>query len=493
MGSVTCRKMRDLEELAFKQGSTPEGLMEKAGRGIAMEILRRYPTAGIAVACVGSGNNGGDALVALRYLKEAGWDVSVRCYHSRNQLGALPRKKWRELGECPHNKEIADTYCGEPVVILDGLLGIGASGALREPLCELAEWMNTMRLRCGASVVAMDIPSGVNGDTGEVYEGAVIADLTLTVGVPKCGLLETGSANYVGQIQTIRLAELQAEDDSSSCLIDRDSLRGLLPKRPHDFHKGDAGRLGVFAGSEGMLGAAVLCAKGALRSGVGLVTLFAYEDVYPLLAPMLPPEVMLRSIRSLDEIRKVSLDALAMGPGIGHSNQDETRLWLGLLRLLELPVVLDADGLNRLADKSLVKYLRPNHVLTPHPGEMARLFPEAEHMGRREKVLAFIERYPGTTLLLKGVHSLVAQSGRSLHVNGTGHSGMACGGQGDVLTGVIGGLLAQRIDPFDAARLGAWLCGRAAELAISHGQESVYSLSAGDIPDWLGMAFRELE
>ena len=211
-----------------------------------------------------------------------------------------------------------------------------------------------------------------------------------------------------------------------------------------------------------------------------------------MLAAMLPPEVMLHPIKTLDEIRKIPMDAMAMGPGMGSSNQQENRRWLTFLRQLDLPLVLDADALNRLSEQSLVKYLRSNHILTPHPGEMARLFPEGEHMGRFDKVRAFIERYPGTTLLLKGAHSIVAQDGQPLHINGSGHSGMACGGQGDVLTGVIAGLLAQGVATVDAARLGAWLCGRAAELAVSHGGQSQQSLSAGDIPDWLGRAFQEL-
>jgi len=492
MGSLSCEGMRELEALAFKRGATAEELMEKAGRGIAEAILRRYPQGMVAVACIGSGNNGGDALVALRYLAAEGWTVGVRCLHPMVSLGVLPRKKWRELGDCPDYDELMLDSPRHPFVLLDGLLGIGASGPLRAPLVELADWMDEMRRSRGAVVVSMDIPSGVNGDTGEIYDGAVVADLTLTVGVVKAGLLAPASVNATGTIETIPLAELPAPDDDSPCLIDCHSLRGVLLQRPHDFHKGDAGRVGILAGSRGMLGSAVLCARGAMRSGAGLVTVFAYEDIYPMLAAMLPPEVMLHPIKTLDEIRKMPMDVMAMGPGIGLSNQQENRRWLTLLRQLDLPLVLDADALNRFATKSLVKYMRANHILTPHPGEMARLFPEGEHMGRVEKVRAFIERYPGTTLLLKGAHSIVAQEGEPLHINGSGHAGMACGGQGDVLTGVVAGLLAQGVSLIDAARLGAWLCGRAAELAISHGGESVQSMSAGDIPNWLGMAFREL-
>jgi hydroxyethylthiazole kinase-like uncharacterized protein yjeF len=492
MGSLTCQEMRKLEEQAFRQGATAEGLMEKAGQGIAAAIMRRYSPPGKVIACIGSGNNGGDALVALRHLAAAGWLIGVRCLHTPSQVAALPRNKWRELDDCPWSDELDIEQAESSLILLDGLLGIGAAGPLRSPLDQLAAWMNTMRLKQGADIIAMDIPSGLNGDTGEIYDGAVVADHTLTVGVPKAGLLSPSAADVTGSIETVQLAELPVPDDDSPCLIDAAALRGVLPRRPHDYHKGQAGRVGIFAGSEGMLGAAVLCAKGAIRSGAGLVTLFAYEEIYPLLALMLPPEVMLRRIKTLSEIGNVQLDVLAMGPGMGSGNQQENRRWLQFLRQLDIPLVLDADALNRLAGKSLMKYLRPNHVLTPHPGEMARLFPEAEHMTRWDKVHAFTERYPGTTLLLKGSHSMVAQSDHPACINGSGHAGMACGGQGDVLTGVIAGLMAQGLSGFDSARLGAWLCGRAAELAVSHGDQSMPSLSASDIPTWLGRAFREI-
>jgi len=492
MGSLTCQQMRELEDRAFNRGVTAEDLMEQVGRGMASAILRRYPVPGRVIACIGTGNNGGDALIVLRYLSVAGWKIGVRSEHPSSKLGVLPQKKWRELGASPWKALVGNSSGSGSLLLLDGLIGIGASGPLRAPLDDLARWMNEMRHTQGADVIAMDIPSGLNGDTGEAYDGAVVADLTLTVGVPKVGVLSSKAVNHTGSIETIHLAELSILDDDSVSLTDMHSLRNSLPRRPHDFHKGDAGRIGIFAGSLGMLGAAVLCARGALRSGAGLVRVFAFEDVYKLLAPMLPPEVMLYQMKSLGEIRKCRLDSLAMGPGIGVKNPQENRRWLTLLNQLDLPIVLDADALNRLAKTSLVSYLRPNHILTPHPGEMARLFPEGEEMDRVAKVRAFTDRYPGTTLLLKGAHSIVAQSGQSLYINGTGHAGMASGGQGDVLTGVIAGLLAQGVSCIDAARLGAWLCGRAAELAVSHGGQSVQSLSAGDVPDWLGAAFREL-
>lgn len=489
MASLTCEQMRQLERQAFENGATPGQLMDLAGAGIARAILLRYPECGTAIACIGSGNNGGDALVALRHLADAGWSISVRIAHQPTQLAALPRKKWRELGSCPVN-ENPELLGKGPRVILDGLLGIGAAGPLRAPIAVLAQWINEQRQHAGADVIAMDMPSGVNGDTGEVYTDAVKADLTLTVGVPKCGLFADQAVNHVGAIETIPISELTVEGDASTTLNDLHSLSGILPRRPHDFHKGNAGRVGIVAGSPGMLGAAVLCATGALRGGAGLVTLFVHESIYPLISPMLPPEVMVRIVRDLSEVLEEKLDALAIGPGMGMTGGD---LFVKLLDNCAVPMVLDADALNRIASDGLEKHLRANMLLTPHPGEMARLFPEYSQMPRAEAARVFCQQHPGVTLLLKGARTIITDDSGPVFVNGTGHAGMASGGQGDTLSGVIAGLLAQGLSTVEAARMGAWLCGRAAELAISHGKNSQQSLTASDVSSWLGMAFRELK
>jgi NAD(P)H-hydrate epimerase len=505
--------MRELEQQAFARGVSPERLMEKAGRGMANALLRRYPVAGWAVACIGTGNNGGDALVVLRCLADAGWCVAVHSLHPAEKLAPLPRKKWDELGGASESawseelaQEISPRRSGRPLIVLDGLLGIGASGPLRAPLDELAEWMNVMRLNHGADVIAMDIPSGLHGDTGEAYDGAVVADLTLTVGVPKVGLLVPEAASFTGAVESIPLVELPIPDGGPIRLIDAPALADVLHRRPHEFHKGNAGRVGILAGSRGMLGAAVLCALGAMRSGAGLVTVFVVDEIYPMLVAMMPPEVMVHPVGSWDDVLDfffggsgVLPDALAMGPGMGSADSLENQQWLEFLTRLErksggkIPILFDADALNRLAGTASPEtYLKAHHIVTPHPGEMARLFPEGAQMDRLEQARAFVDRYPGVTLLLKGAHSIVTRSGEPLHINGSGHAGMACGGQGDVLTGVLVGLLAQGVEAVDAARLGAWLCGRAAELAVSHGDQSIHSLSAGDVVDFLGRAFREL-
>ena len=487
MGCLSCEEMRLLEEHAFADGATPEGLMEKAGRGIATALMRRYPQAGTVIGCIGSGNNGGDALVACKYLAQAGWKVSVRCAVELNQLRSLPRKKWRELDGLEIDAEVSVSGVR---IILDGLLGIGASGPLREPLASEAAWMNRQRDRHDTDVVAMDIPSGIHGDEGLPYEGAVVADLTLTVGVPKRGLLMPAAVNHTGAIETVPLAELPLPEGGELRLNDICSLSGVLQRRAHDFHKGQAGRVAIVAGSRGMLGAAVMCSTAALRAGAGLVTLFCEEENYAVLAPMLPPEVMLRPVRSWHDLDPEVFDVLAVGPGVGVQSGEGDEL-LALMKRCTKPVVLDADGLNRVAQAGVDKCIRPGMILTPHPGEMLRLFPEADGMDRLDVVRRFVQRYPGVCLLLKGARTLVADDGSPIYVNGSGHAGMACG-QGDVLTGVIAALVGQGLAPVHAARLAAWLCGMAAELVVADGSQSRQSLLPGDVISYLGKAMQKL-
>lgn len=488
MGCLTCEEMRFLEKRVFKMGVTPEALMDRAGRGIADAIRRRYAVPGEAIACIGRGNNGGDALVALKYLAQAGWVISVHCAVESNHLYALPRKKWRELDVI--NNDRSSLPLG-PRIVLDGLLGIGASGPLRGSIAEAAEWINTQRGCPNTCVIAMDIPTGINGNSGVPCKGAVIADLTLTVGICKRGLLMPAAVNHTGSIETVLIDELQIPKDGELCLNDVHSLRGLLPHRPHDLHKGNAGRVGLLAGSRGMLGAAVLCSSAALRAGAGLVTLFCEKNIYPSIAPMLPPEVMLQPVNSLTEIEVDQFDVFALGPGMGIRTWKDGE-YLSLLKRITGPVIVDADGLSIIASSGVDCYLRSGMVITPHPGEMQRLFPDLTDTSRLESVSHFAEQFPDVCLLLKGAHSLITHRSSLVYVNGTGHPGMAGGGQGDVLTGALAALMGQGLKSLEASRMAAWLCGRSAELAIARDLESPESILPSDVIRYFGIAFREL-
>ena len=482
MSAVTAGEMRELEEAAFRSGVDAGLLMDAAGRGIADRLRQHFPRPGTAVAYLGKGNNAGDALVVLESLREAGWAVALRASHPPQEWSTLARQRHRRLDE-PLAGPLDPPGRPGPLLLLDGLLGIGARGPLRPPLAALADEMARLRRDRGALVVAIDLPSGLDTDRGELHPGGVVADLTVTVGVPKSGLLADAAAAACGRLFVVPLAELPEPDRPGPRLATPEGFPGRRPPRPHDFHKGRAGRVGILAGSEGMTGAAVLCATGALRGGAGLVTLHAHDRLAA------PPEVMVRpSDRRVAEAFGPEADALVIGPGIGRPERSDELL--ERLAADGRPVVLDADALNLIARDDRRDLLRAPCLITPHPGEFARLAPDLAGLPRVEAATRFVERHP-CTLLLKGARSVVAAPGIDPRLNPTGHAGMASGGQGDVLAGVCGALLAGGVPAPDAAMLAAWLCGRAAERALTHGGQSEESCTASDTLAHLGGAFRD--
>jgi NAD(P)H-hydrate epimerase len=251
--------------------------------------------------------------------------------------------------------------------------------------------------------------------------------------------------------------------------------------------------VGIVAGSQGFIGAAVLCASGALRGGAGLVTVYAPEDIQPIVAAKMPPEVMVHPVKSYEEVLEEKHDVLAVGPGVGKGGAGAI---LQLVEYADGPMVLDADGLNIVAehDTGLLAHCAGARLLTPHPGEMARLFPEAKGLSRYETATRFTARFAQArcpiTLLLKGSRTIIHEEGKPASYNTTGNPGMGTGGMGDVLTGVCAALIGQHLSPYDAARAGAWICGRAAEIAVQTRSEE--SLAAMDVVECLGGAFRLL-
>lgn len=488
---VTCRQMQEMERLAFECGSSAERLMEEAGCGIAAEVRRFFPVPGTLVLYLGGGNNGGDALVAARELHKLGWRVLARLSGPVEKLKPLPRAHldaFRDAGclESPVNA----AELRRPIVQLDGLLGIGAAGAMRDDVRRLAAEMNVLRREQHAFTVAMDIPTGLNGDTGEAAPDCVEADITATVACVKAGLVADSATSFVGRIALVPLAGLRAAEDAGPLLLTPDLLRGWLPRRSFDFHKGQAGRVGILAGSPGFLGAAVLACSGALRAGAGLVTLLVKEDVYPLMAARLPPEVMVKPVRDYREALEMKWDALGIGPGLGFEGADEV---LNVIQYAAVPAVVDADAITMIARTEVPVFLTstPPRLLTPHPGEMARLVGDGECHPRITQAEMWAMAHPGNVLLLKGARTVIATEGPPPLINSTGHPGMATGGMGDVLTGVCAAFAGQGLDLYRAAGLGAWSCGRAAEIAAL--SQSQLSVLPSDVVQHLGAALKELQ
>ncbi len=484
---ITPFQMKAVEEEAFRNGATPEGLMEVAGEGIARCIGEFFPEPGTAVLYCGRGNNGGDGLVVARHLISWGWRVLIRLSAPESDMAELPLRHLRSLqgGEIV---SFVTPIPGEQILLIDALLGIGSVGVPRGTTKDLISELNALRSKSGGFTVAVDLPSGLDASSGEIPGECVQADLTVTLGAVKTALLADTATPVVGRLALVELPGVTIAGGDSASISTSIALRSLLPTRNFDSYKGTYGNIGILAGSLGFLGAARLCSSAAVHAGGGLVTLYALPDCHDLLAATCIPEVMVQRIASYSEIPTDKLDVLALGPGLGPEYHEELRR---LVRESRIPCVVDADALNAVAsDPALLAQCAGPRLLTPHPGEMERLCPRVGKT-RREWATEFTQKYP-ITLLLKGSRTIIAEEGMPPVFNSTGNPGMGSGGMGDVLTGVTAALMGSGKSPREAAILGAWLCGRAAEIAIFNGSDSQESLSATSVIHRLGLAFQSL-
>lgn len=492
MRAVSVAEMRELEAASAQQGWSEERLLEEAGQRLGRALAARFPRPGTVIGYLGKGHNAGDALVAMRVLAgEYGWRSLARPAFPAAECAPLTRAVWaREPGPVVVDELPDWRALPRPLVLLDGLLGIGTDGPPRPPLDALVAEIDWLRRHAGALVAAVDLPSGVDPDSGAVHFPAVTADMTFMIGAPKCGLLSGVAAQYTGSLAVVPVAPLGPTGDGDLALIAPGSLSPVRLPRPFDFHKGLAGRVAILAGSLAYPGAAVLAAMGALRAGAGYVVVFAPAAAVPTIAAKCPPEIIVRACEDAVEALDPAPDALVVGPGLGQPPALRGDSLLQLLAIAPQPSVLDADVLNFLAAEAYLGVLRANHVLTPHPGEFHRLAPDLAGLARESAARQFVGRCPAT-LLLKGCRSLVAAAGEPLWCNSTGTPGMATGGQGDVLSGVIGARLAIGDPPVVAAAFGAWLCGRAAELAEETSVGAAEALTPVDCLAHLGHAFRD--
>jgi ADP-dependent NAD(P)H-hydrate dehydratase / NAD(P)H-hydrate epimerase len=487
---LSSAQMRTVEEAAFARGVEVEALMDQAGAGVARTVWQFFANPGTCIVFAGKGHNGGDALVAAQHLKQAGWKIDIRLPYAENDSSELTRKKLQALRDTPDSwhRHPAGGSCH--IIVLDGLLGIGAKSFLREPIRTAAREINRLRREQNAFVFAVDLPTGLDGNTGETDpEDSVCADFTVTIGFAKHGLIVDSALDFVGRLEVVPLPDLAPQDAALNDLAaTAPSLRALCARRKFDAYKNQFGRIGVVAGSKGFIGAALMSTRGTLRAGAGLVEVFVPEEIYEVVASAAPVESMVKSVRSYKHLLNENVEVWAVGPGLGKARAGEI---LQLIESAEQPMVVDADALNILAEKvDVLRRCRGPRLLTPHPGEMARLV-DVGKMSRAGVARNFTDEFP-VTLLYKGSRTVVCEKNRPISYNTTGNPGMASGGMGDVLTGVCAGLMGRKLAPYDAARVGAWVCGRAAEIAVFRAGASEESLLAGDVLNHLGTAFNEL-
>lgn len=454
---LTADEMRRWDEHSIRTAGIPERvLMESAGRAAASVIHRLYPH-GRVVAAMGSGNNGGDAMVAVRTLRAWGRDVAAVQVGSRAPDAALLHG-W-DVPSVP--AEGADEAFRTAGVIVDGLLGTGAAGAPRGAYAGAIAAID----RAGRPVVALDGPSGVDLSTGAAEGVSVRADVTVTFGAPKRGLLLFPGRERAGRIVAVEIGFAPLADAGAQ-LVTPAWARAVFPPVPPNAHKGMMGKVSIVAGRRGMAGAAVLAGFGALRAGAGMAAIVSPDANREIIQSSLP-EALHEDRDALGPGFQTGSRAVVAGPGMGTDGEALDLLSM-TARGSDVPLLLDADALTLLArDPGLRGEIDRPLVLTPHPGEMGRLIERTVHEITADPFGAATEAAERfrCTVLLKGSPSLVAGEGEATLVNVAGHSGLATGGNGDVLSGVIGAFLALGMEPREAAGAALYYAGRAAELA----------------------------
>jgi ADP-dependent NAD(P)H-hydrate dehydratase / NAD(P)H-hydrate epimerase len=439
----------------------------------------------------------GDGLVVARGLAERGWDVQVWLAVAETELGPLALFQLQKL-----RANVAKVHIGgagewgwpkRGGIVIDALLGIGARGGLRGEWRERAMELRDWRRQGLGRVVALDIPSGLNEDRVD-EECAIEADMTITFGFPKANVVREDKANWVGRIEVVPLGEGEFSDlrKGKAHVLDPRGVGKFWPIRPAMTHKGKQGRVVIVGGSPGFTGAPALVARGALRLGSGLVQIMTLKESYVVVASQAPVEVMVSAWEKPSEVVEAcrQADAIVIGPGLGFSEMAGEVVGQ-LVEELNIPMVIDADAITWLSQCPTEKRkLKSCHVMTPHPGEMARWLGTTFLVEERERVVEAWMRDQEAGLILKGVRTIVGQRGSGFIYNTTGNAGLAKGGSGDVLAGMVGALLAQKMSTKEAMSLAVWLHGRGADIVVRH--QAVEALVASEVADALGLAIEDL-
>lgn len=504
---LTPDEMKEIDKRAIEEAGIPGiALMENAGRAVAIvvaERLRRESAVPVTqrrvcIVC-GKGNNGGDGFVAARHLANFGAKVKVFLLCRKSEVSGDAATNLRALNYMGIEAEEVSLEEMQRVkisfsisdILVDAIFGTGFKGEINGLIGTVIDAMNDS----GRPIVSVDIPSGLDASTGKVSVKCVRATCTVTMGAPKLGLLLYPGAEFAGELAIANIGipgSLFAQEKLKCHLLSAQEVRSWIPSRRPDTHKTNFGRVLVVAGSEGMTGAACLASMAALKSGAGLVTLAVprslsdYVDMKLTEVIVKPlPETESRSAALNGEGVIATLlernDVLAIGPGMSMNNET-SQLIRKVLTMCSCPVVADADALNAISvDPEILKAIRSPMVLTPHMGEMARLLARnGEQAGRNRLDIArsFAGQW-GKVVVLKGAHTVISSPEGQTYINPTGNPGMATAGMGDVLTGIIAGLMAQGLPPLEAAAAGVYIHGLAGDLARDEVGE--IGMVAGDV------------
>jgi len=487
---LTTAQMRQVEQDCARAGLSTGALMENAGKAVAEELRRIVGDISRQriLVMIGPGNNGGDGLVAARHLHDWGADVSV-CLFSDRATGDQNLEQVRKLGMTiidVNNEGVGrfDELLPSAGIVIDALFGTGKVRSIRSIFLQALDSVaRAKKKQLGLRIVALDLPSGLDADTGAVDPACLYADDTITLGFPKPGLFISPGAERVGRLSVVDIGipEYLVEQVTKETreLISSEWAASVLPKRPLEANKGSFGKVLVVAGSANYIGAAYLACSGAIRVGAGLVTLATATSLQPILASKLtevtylplaesrPGFISSEAARSIQQEFN-NYNVLLLGCGLGQS-QSAIKLIKSILLKFKsglLSLILDADALNTLARTSKWwQQLTDDAILTPHPGEMARLAGISVDMVQSDRVdiaKKFAQEWH-KTIVLKGAHTVVAAPDGQSAISRVANPGLASAGTGDVLSGVIAGLVAQGLSLFEAAACGVYLHGAAGE------------------------------
>jgi len=488
---IPAKTLAALEKKAFQEGVNEEELMLKAGKAVALsakEIVQKFNQKKI-ILLAGKGNNAADGFVAALDLQKIGLSVEVFHLFPKEECSQLCQKYmqlYKEAGGKLFQIQNKDIKIEKNDLLIDGLLGTGFQGELKSPFIDLIKIVNDAK----CFTLAIDIPSGLDGSSGEVKQVAIKAKETISFTLPKWGFYINDGPNYVGKVNVIDIGLPQKyieETKSQYYLLDEEKIKNFLPPIEKKRHKYQAGSVLAIAGSEGMTGAACLAALAALRSGAGIVWLFSKGHIEEA-----PYEVITYNIEENKEKLFQHLEkakAIFIGPGIGRAKDTEDLL-KELFAKIKMPCVLDADALFFLANNKDVSF-PPLSILTPHKKEMTRLLGKEDLSENEliEKCQQYVEDH-NVTLVLKGAPTFIFHPKTDVIIIDRGDPALATAGTGDVLTGIIAAFLAQKLEPYIAALLGVFLHGIAGEIAAV--DKTAYSVIASDVIDNLSAAFQQL-
>lgn len=513
MKIVTAQEMRDIDHRTIEEIGIPSlVLMERAGVAVTRHITALFLPKRVTVLS-GGGNNGGDGLVIARDLFNSGYEVNAIVLSQPDRLSPDCYKQF-EIAEkigvpIVFKNDIQEIDLSGDAIIVDAILGTGISKDVRENLAQVIDLVNCI----DRNVFSVDIPSGISSDTGAVMGKAIKAKWTITFGLPKRGHFLFPGKEYIGElfIEDIGFPRALTEDDNLCVeLSEREGMRKLIPSRPAYSNKGNYGHVLVVGGARGKTGAAMLTANSALNTGSGLVTIGVPNSLMDIYQSKVLEEMTLSlpdsgegefhndAVNAILHFLGNRANVLALGPGMGTS-ESSLEIVNSLIKDSPVPVVIDADGLNKLSKMgydemiALLKGSKSPVIITPHPKEMARLLHKESVSTIEEKRIETARKFAtesGTVVVLKGVPTVTADSLGNVILNTTGNPGMAVAGSGDVLTGIIASLAGQGLSPVNAAVLGVYIHGISGD--VSAEMEGMHSTVASDLIDNLGSAFKRL-